>query len=125
MSAVTVEQLQRALDLVRTACADFVLEGRLPQDALAHMDEWLQRLPTHRANSEYVALNIGLFLERSGQRDGSGDGATLDGLGRASMEALVLHYEEMEPNLFPKETVESAKARLESSGGPRYTGPWP
>ena len=125
MSAVTVEQLQRALDLVHTACADFVLEGYLSQDALARMDQWLQRLPTQRANPQYLALNIGLFLERPGQGNGQGDGATLDGLGRASMEALVLHYEEMEPNLFPMATVASARARLASSGGPRYTGPWP
>jgi hypothetical protein len=49
----------------------------------------------------------------------------LDQAGKPSLESLVLHYSLMEPALFPKEAIDSIKAKLKYHNGPRYIGPWP
>jgi hypothetical protein len=120
---VTVEQLHRALYVVRVATVEFVELRFFQPGVLARLDKWIRGLPNERVD---LAMNIALM---AGQRySGTGadiNGVALDEKGKPSLESLVLHYEGIEPGLFPESALVSIQEKLAVHNGPRYLGPWP
>jgi len=53
------------------------------------------------------------------------NGLTLDQKGKASLEALVLHYAQLSPGLFPSEIVQAVRGKFAPQNGPKFRGPWP
>ncbi len=120
---VTVEQLHRALYVVRVATVEFVDLRFFQPGVLARLDKWIRGLPNERVD---LAISIALM---AGQRY-SGTGADINGIalderGKPSLESLVLHYDRIEPGLFPESALISVREKLASHNGPRYLGPWP
>jgi hypothetical protein len=120
---VTVEQLHRALYVVRVATVEFVDLDFFQPGVLVRLDKWIRGLPNERVD---LATNIALM---AGQRfSGTGadiNGVALDEKGKPSLESLVLHYDAQEPGLFPEDVLASVRSKLAIHNGPRYLGPWP
>jgi len=120
---VTVEQLHRALYVVRVATVEFVDLRFFQPGVLARLDRWISGLP-----SERVALAISISLMAGQKYSGTGadiNGVALDEKGKASLESLVLHYDRLELGLFPESTLVPIREKLAVHHGPRYLGPWP
>ena len=120
---VTVEQLHRALYVVRVATVEFVDLHFFQPGVLVRLDKWIRGLPNERVD---LATNIALM---AGQRySGAGadiNGVALDEKGKPSLESLVLHYDKKEPGLFPETALVSIREKLAVHNGPRYVAPWP
>lgn len=120
---VTLMQLQLAIEVVRIATLRFVDLGFFKSGVLTRLDQWIHNLPNTR---QELARQIALKAAQTNTGTGADiNGVALDERGNPSLESLVLHYEELEPGLFPYELVAVILRKLDAHGGPRFAGPWP
>ena len=120
---VTEEQLHRALYVVRVATVEFVDLYFFQPGVLVRLDQWIRGLPNNRVD---MARSIALMAGQKYSGTGADiNGVALDERGKPSLESLVLHYEGIEPGLFPESALVSIQEKLAVHNGPRYLGPWP
>lgn len=120
---VTTEQLYRALAVVRIATVEFVELGFFESGVLVRLDQWIRGLPKDRND---LAINIALMAAQRYSGTGADiNGIALDEKGKPSLESLVLHYDMVEPGLFPETCVVSIREKLFIHNGPKYKGSWP
>ena len=120
---VTVEQLHQALEVVRRATVEFVDHEFFVRGVLTRFDQWRGGLPNER---ESLAHAITHLAAQWGTGTGADvNGVALDEKGEPSLESLVLHYAELDQDLFPRPGVAAIREKLAVHGGPLYSGPWP
>ena len=120
---VTSNELRQALAVVRKATEQFVREGYFERGVLTRLDKWMSGLPEEKS-----ALSHAIAGMAARQNTGTGadiNGVALDERSSPSLESLVLHYADLEKDLFPGELLNSIRHKLADHRGPRYSGPWP
>jgi len=123
LGPVTRQQLCQALDRVEAATKDLVDDKTFHHSVLTRLRQW------HRPDN-LEALTKGISRKASSPpRKGAGgagmNGLTLDKRGKPSLESLLLHYAEVDDDLFPKAVVDSVRSKFGPSDGPKFRGPWP
>jgi hypothetical protein len=119
---VTAERLSKALDLVQRATAELVADKTFHHGALTRLRQ-LDRPPDVRALARKIGKKAS--APKKGPTGAGMNGLTLDRRGKASLEALVLHYAQLSPGLFPSAILQIVRNKFAAQNGPKFLGPWP
>ena len=119
---IAKDRLCSALDVVQQATAELVADKTLHHGALTRLRQ-LERPPDVRALAKKIGRKAS--APKKGTTGAGMNGLTLDQKGKASLEALVLHYAQLPPGLFPSEIVQAVRSKFAPQNGPKFRGPWP
>lgn len=119
---VSTAQLRQALDIVEKATAELVRDGTFHHGALTRLRQIQWPSDTKELAKKIAKKASTLKVSPNGA---GMNGVTLDQRGRASLEALVLHYEAQSHGLFPDKAVRAIRSKLAAHHGPKFHGSWP
>jgi len=125
LQSSTAESMRKALQVVVVASEGFRRQGFFERGVLNRLNQWIACLP--RDHRGFVSA----VVQKAAATDtGAGadiNGVALDEQSMPSLESLVLHYAEQDPDLFKglENLIEQTRAKLAPHSGPKYLGPWP